>query len=31
MSRKDKSRVDSQGRKERYKELLDKGGAIGSI
>lgn len=29
MSRKDKARVDSQGRKERYKELLDQGGSIG--
>lgn len=31
MSRKDKARIDSQGRKERYKELLDQGGTIGNL
>lgn len=29
MSKKEKARIDSQGRKERYKELLDQGGTIG--
>lgn len=31
MSKKEKARIESQGRKERYKELLDQGGSIGKI